>query len=225
MAHALISVVIINSGSMLTRVLQALSKQTLKNFEAIAIDNCSSDNSWRTASAYAIHFPRQLIRLDRNIGFAADNNSAIEQHAHNGWIFLLNPNAVPEAECLQNIEQNIKQYPDVDCFACTLIDANNPTRLDGIGDDYHIITWIFIKNMPAPLIFFLLSLHLLMIIDIGLTFAATRHLKVYLKAKYEALKNITSLLPQSKAIKNSCTCTSLSLLIMMRWLPRNFSSN
>lgn len=51
---------------------------------------------------------------------------------------MLNPDAYPEPECLETAAKNISQAPNIDCFACTLIDANHPTQLDGIGDVYHI---------------------------------------------------------------------------------------
>lgn len=132
------SIVIVNynAGNMLTRVMSAIDRQTYKNFEVIVIDNNSSDTSWHAARGLA--FPCQLVRLKKNIGFAAANNLAIKHCVNSEWVFLLNPDAFPEPDCLEIIEQNIKRRPDVDCFACSLIDAHRPMRLDGLGDAYHI---------------------------------------------------------------------------------------
>ncbi len=132
------SIVIVNynAGNMLSQVMSALSQQTFQNFEVIIIDNNSTDKSWQASENTA--FPCQLVRLDKNIGFAAANNLAVLNHTHAEWIFLLNPDAYPEPDCLEIIAKSIDQQPDIDCFGCTLIDAKDPTQLDGIGDSYHI---------------------------------------------------------------------------------------
>lgn len=132
------SIVIVNynAGMMLSNVMSALSQQTSRDFEVIVIDNNSDDNSWHAAESTT--FPCQLVKLDHNIGFAAANNLAVKKYVQGDWLFLLNPDAYPEPECLETAAENITQIPNVDCFACTLVDANHPTQLDGIGDIYHV---------------------------------------------------------------------------------------
>jgi len=57
----------------------------------IVVDNASEDGS---ADAIAERFPQvELIRLDRNIGFAAANNLAARR-AKGEWLLLLNPDTV-----------------------------------------------------------------------------------------------------------------------------------
>jgi GT2 family glycosyltransferase len=137
MKEPFFSVVIVNynAGDMLLKVMSALAQQTYKNFEVIVVDNNSQDDSWRAAEN--LPFPCRLVRLNHNIGFAAANNLAVKNHVHGEWLFLLNPDAYPEPECLAAIVKNINQI-DVDCFSCVLINANQPTQLDGLGDAYHI---------------------------------------------------------------------------------------
>lgn len=138
MTNPYFSIVVVNynAGAMLGRVMSALSQQTFQHFEVIVIDNHSTDESWQVTEGTP--FPCHLIRLDNNIGFCAANNLAIAQHIQADWVFLLNPDAYPEPDCLKNIAKNIAQKPDVDCFACTLINASHPTQLDGVGDIYHV---------------------------------------------------------------------------------------
>lgn len=133
-----ISIIVVNynSGDMLSKALSALAEQTYSNFEVIVIDNHSMDNSWQVAEKTS--FPCRLVHLDKNIGFAAANNLAVADYIQSNWIFFLNPDAYPEPECLEVITRNINQIPNIDCFACTLIDANKPSHLDGLGDTYHI---------------------------------------------------------------------------------------
>lgn len=313
-----ISVIVVNynSGEMLSKALSALAEQTYANFEVVVIDNHSMDNSWQAAEKTS--FPCRLVRLNENTGFAAANNLAVADYIQSDWIFFLNPDAYPEPECLEEIVKNIKRIPDVDCFACALIDANKPSHLDGLGDAYHIsglhwrnghgypcditpkqpveifsacaaaavyrtetyrllggfdeayfaysedvdlgfrlrltggkslllpdakvhhvgsgitgsssdfsvyhghrnLTWTFIKNMPGPLIFILLPVHLAMILYVGFFYAASGRLRLYLQAKIDAFKHKGSLLKQRKKIQSQRVCSCLSLLQMMTWLPR-----
>ena len=138
MKNPFFSIVIVNynAGDMLFKVMLALSQQTYKNFEVIVVDNNSQDDSCHAAKN--LPFPCRLVQLDNNIGFASANNLAVKNHIKGEWLFLLNPDAYPEPGCLEAIVRNIKQAPNVDCFACTLIDANQPSQLDGLGDTYHI---------------------------------------------------------------------------------------
>ena len=138
MKHPFISVVIVNynAGDMLSKVMSALSQQTYKNFEVVVVDNNSQDDSWRATEN--LPFPCHLVRLNDNIGFSSANNLAVKSHVNGEWLFLLNPDAYPESECLEAIVKNLNQVSDVDCCSCVLIDANQPTQLDGLGDAYHI---------------------------------------------------------------------------------------
>lgn len=313
-----LSVIVVNynSGEMLSKALSALAAQTYTNFEVIVIDNHSVDNSWQAAEQ--TNFPCRLVRLNENTGFAAANNLAVADYIQSEWIFFLNPDAYPEPECLEEIVKNIHRIPDADCFACALIDANNPSHLDGLGDSYHLsglhwraghgypcditpkqpveifsacaaaaiyrtetyrrlggfdetyfaysedvdlgfrlrlsggkslllpsakvhhvgsgitgsssdfsvyhghrnLTWTFIKNMPSPLIFILLPVHLAMILYVGFYYAASGRLRLYSQAKIDAFKHVRPLLEQRKKIQSKRICSCLSLLQVMSWLPR-----
>lgn len=148
------SIVIVNynASDMLFKVMSALAQQTYKNFEVIVIDNNSQDDSWRAAEN--VPFPCRLVRLSNNIGFASANNLAVKNHVKGEWLFLLNPDAYPEPECLTAAEKNIKQISHVDCFSCVLINANQPAQLDGLGDAYHIsgLHWRHSHGAPCGII-------------------------------------------------------------------------
>ena len=319
MKHPFISIVIVNynAGDMLFKVMSALSQQTYKNFEVVVVDNNSQDDSWRATEN--LPFPCHLVRLNDNIGFSSANNLAVKSHVNGEWLFLLNPDAYPESECLEAIVKNLNQVSDVDCFSCVLIDANQPTQLDGLGDAYHIsglhwrngygapcditpkypvevfsacaaaavyrtetyrqlggfdetyfaysedvdlgfrlrlvggksvllpdakvhhvgsgitgrssdfsiyhghrnLTWTFIKNVPNPLIFFLLPVHVIMILYMGLFFAASGRFGLYMRAKIDAFKQIRFHWVQRKEIQRKRVCSCWDLLRVMSWWPRS----
>lgn len=134
----LISVVIVNynGGAFLQEAVNALSRQTLTDFELIVFDNASSDGSADALDLTGLSEAR-LIRHSDNIGFAAGNNRAAEE-ARGKWLALLNPDTVAAPDWLEKLIAASQAYPDCRNFASAQLDLNNPDLLDGAGDAYLI---------------------------------------------------------------------------------------
>ncbi len=131
----LISVLIINynSGDRLKRCLKHLAAQSFADFEAIVIDNASTDGSETTALPDTRF---QLIKSPTNLGFAAGNNLAAKK-AKGQWLALLNPDAYPNPDWLARLIDATKRYPDGSLFGSTQINYHKPEILDGCGDCYN----------------------------------------------------------------------------------------
>ena len=134
----LISVIVVNWNGTphLRRCLTALRAQQFRDFEAIVVDNGSSDGSDVIVTR---EFPEfRLLPQTANLGFATANN--IGARAASGeWLALLNNDAFAEPDWLTQLAQATRQYPECTGFAsCQLSDAD-PGRLDGAGDSYHSI--------------------------------------------------------------------------------------
>ncbi|MBT7039969.1 MAG: glycosyltransferase family 2 protein [Bacteroidetes bacterium] len=146
-----ISVIIVawNSAGYLERCLENLSNQTFRNFNIIVVDNGSSDgcvdNLVKNHASLDIH----IKRLGENEGFAVANNIGA-QLAKGEWLALLNADAFPEPEWLENLLRAAEQYPN-SFFASRQIQANNPNLLDGEGDIYHISGLAWRRNYGLPL--------------------------------------------------------------------------
>jgi GT2 family glycosyltransferase len=81
--------------------------------------------------------PLRVLRMPGNLGFAAANNRALDV-CETEWLALLNPDARPEPDWLERLLGAADRHPEVDAFGSKqLLDAD-PTRLDGIGDTYHV---------------------------------------------------------------------------------------
>lgn len=133
-----IAVIIVNynAGSFLNKCLNALSYQTLKPARVIVVDNFSSDKS---ADSIEHDFTgTDVIRLSKNVGFAAANNLASKTVKDCQWLALLNPDAFPEPDWLANLIKATEKFPQFSFFSSRLISADNPTLLDGTGDTYHV---------------------------------------------------------------------------------------
>lgn len=123
-----------NAGAYLQQVLDSLKKQTVTDFEVICVDNDSTDGSVDDLDATGL--PEwQLVRSEKNLGFAAGNNLAAKM-ARGEWICLLNPDAFAEPDWLEQIANGMARYPDCRTFACLQLNADNPDILDGVGDAY-----------------------------------------------------------------------------------------
>jgi GT2 family glycosyltransferase len=148
----LISIVIVywNSGKHLPRCLDCLAQQTLQDFEVIIIDNGSSDGGTEGLDQ---KYPKLRLRLERctsNLGFAGGNNLGARL-ACGKWLVLLNTDAFPLPNWLEQLTAASAAYPEAASFASRQLQATNPTFLDGAGDAYHIsgFAWRLRLGYPA----------------------------------------------------------------------------
>jgi GT2 family glycosyltransferase len=133
-----VTVVIVNwnGEKFLEHCLLALQEQTVAPNEIILVDNASTDTSLEIVK----RFPSvRLLAQDENLGFARGNNLAIRASAtESEWIVLLNPDAYVEPRWLEALLSAACDYPDFDVFGSKLVNATDPTLLDGAGDVYHV---------------------------------------------------------------------------------------
>jgi N-acetylglucosaminyl-diphospho-decaprenol L-rhamnosyltransferase len=124
-------VVVYESGPTLAECLAAVRAQTWRDYEVILVDNASSD---RTAQAAAKADPAiQLIENSSNLGFAAAVNQGAAA-ARGDWLAFLNPDAFAEPEWLARLVAATEVNPGVHCFTSRQLMADDPTKLDGLGD-------------------------------------------------------------------------------------------
>jgi len=124
-----------NSTQYLKECLNALVDQSFRDFEVLLLDN-GSDQPLPTdlkESFPATHLT--VMQSDKNLGFAGGNNFAAK-HAKGDYIVLLNADAFPEPDWLENINRACLNHPGY-FFASRLIKANDPTILDGEWNVYH----------------------------------------------------------------------------------------
>jgi len=130
-----VSVIVVNynGGALLKQCVDALRKQTMNDFEVIVVDNGSSDGSLEMINNGWDKL--RILELGKNTGFAVGNNRGVGK-ARGKWIALLNNDAFPREDWLENLLAATKRYPEHDFFASHQYNAMNPTLLDGTGDMY-----------------------------------------------------------------------------------------
>ena len=141
-------IVTYNSGAYLHECIYALNQQTFKDFEVIIFDNCTEDGSVDSISPNSLSI--NIIKSTLNKGFAFGNNAAV-MDANGEWLVLLNADAIPQSDWLQEIYKAICRYPEIVIFGSTQIDYHNPEVLDGAGDHYHPfgLAWRGAKGYPS----------------------------------------------------------------------------
>jgi N-acetylglucosaminyl-diphospho-decaprenol L-rhamnosyltransferase len=125
-----------NSGDLLARSVAALAAQSDPEFEAVIVDNASTDGSADRLILPDARF--SLKRSDDNLGFAAGTNLGF-RGAQSDWLATLNPDAFAEPGWLAALHEATARYPEAVMFGSLQIDAGDPARLDGCGDNYSIL--------------------------------------------------------------------------------------
>ncbi len=144
------SVVVVNWNGrpFLETCLLALSRQTLAGFECVVVDNGSTDGSddWIQHSAPWV----AVLANDDNVGFAEASNQGIAASSGK-YIALLNNDAVPEPEWLEQLLQVAESDTSVGMVASQVTFAHDPAKLDsaGIEVDALGVAWNRHLGMPA----------------------------------------------------------------------------
>ena len=128
-----ISVVIVayNSAATLSRCVEGLAHQTLRDFELLIVDNDSPQGE--AAPAAEGHAFARLVRAGGNLGFAGGVNLGARE-ARGRWLVLLNPDAYPDVCWLEALAEAARRHPKVRAFTSRQVMAEDPSLLDGLGD-------------------------------------------------------------------------------------------
>lgn len=124
-----------NGRAFIRACLESLRRQTYRNFTTVVVDNGSTDGS---ADLISAEYPEvRLIRLERNLGFAAANNTAIRS-CRAEYIALLNNDASARATWLEQLVSALERYPQAGLAASKMEFADTPDTIDRAGDAYTI---------------------------------------------------------------------------------------
>ena len=120
-----------NAGPLLQACVDALARQSFSSFEAVIVDNASSDGS-----ADALRLPDArfaLVRNAGNAGFAAANNIGA-RGSRAPWLATLNPDTIAQPDWLDAMHDGALRHANARMLGATLLDAADPSRVDGFGD-------------------------------------------------------------------------------------------
>lgn len=134
-APPLVQVIVVayNSGADLQHCLDALARQSFRDFEAVVWDNASTDTAFETLKPGGA----RVVRHPENLGFAAGNNRAAEL-SHSRFIVTLNPDAFAEPDWLERLVAAAVET-GAEMAASLQLDDEAPHLLDGAGDCMSVI--------------------------------------------------------------------------------------
>ena len=148
----LISIIVVcwNSKKYLPHCLSSLAAQTYRDFEVILIDNGSTDKSTMRLQENYPSINLRVERFETNQGFSVANNAGARL-ARGKWLALLNSDAFPQPDWLEQLLQAAENHPEFSFFASRQIQANANDLLDGAGDAYHVsgLAWRRYTGYPA----------------------------------------------------------------------------
>jgi N-acetylglucosaminyl-diphospho-decaprenol L-rhamnosyltransferase len=140
-------VVVYESGPTLAECLAAMRAQSFTDYEMVLVDNASSD---RVAQAAAKADPAiRLIENGENLGFAAAVNQGARA-AKGRWLVLLNPDAYAEPDWLARLAAAAQANAHVHCFTSRQLMADDPSKLDGLGDVMSLAGYPFRGGYAHP---------------------------------------------------------------------------
>jgi len=145
---ATVIIVAYESGAFLQPCVDALAAQTFEDFEAVIVDNASSDGSVRDLRLPDDRF--RVVSPGVNTGFAVANNLAAASSAAE-FLVLLNPDAVAEPDWLACLIDKARTAPDIASVGSLQRRLDDPEVLDGVGDVWHVagLAWRAGEGHPA----------------------------------------------------------------------------
>lgn len=101
------------------------------------MDNGSTDQEYLNLEGKYPGLELTIKKLNENLGFAIANNLGARL-ASGKYLALLNADAFPEPDWLEQLLKAAQDNPQFTFFASRQIQANIPELLDGTGDAYHV---------------------------------------------------------------------------------------
>ena len=113
----------------------SLERQRFRDFEAIVVDNGSTDDSVEHVRA---RWPwARVIALDRNVGFAAAVNRGIEQ-SRGVYVALVNNDMELHESFLDALVADLDSNPSAASVTAKMLDLRTRDLIDGAGD---VLRW------------------------------------------------------------------------------------
>ena len=136
-----------NGNRYIRECLESLKQQTFRDFSVCVVDNGSQDGSDELIEK---EFPEaELIRLDKNYGFARAVNEGIRRTGSE-YVVLLNNDVVVNKNFLENLYKAIDNRKSVFSYQAKMLKLFERNRIDSAGDLYCALGWAFALGKDRP---------------------------------------------------------------------------
>jgi GT2 family glycosyltransferase len=132
-----VSVIVLNfnGAAVIEPCLEALARQTYRDFETIVVDNASIDGSLMRAQSIAPG--ARFMPLSENLGFCRANNLAIEA-TDSEFVALLNNDTEVDADWLQSLVDALDRDGSTGFCASRMIRIDDRETIDSAGDIFYL---------------------------------------------------------------------------------------
>ncbi|MFZ0708025.1 MAG: glycosyltransferase family 2 protein [Candidatus Korobacteraceae bacterium] len=114
-------IVTYNSGESIAQCLEALATE---DCEIVVVDNASQDDTVARVQAFQAHHPVELLRISRNLGFAAGVNHGVRAASEDTFL-VLNPDTIAEPGAVTAL---------IDCMTAQSAAAAGGALLESSGE-------------------------------------------------------------------------------------------
>ncbi|MCX7803345.1 MAG: glycosyltransferase family 2 protein [Meiothermus ruber] len=130
--------------------LRALEGLRYPNYRVLVLDNASQNDGVARLRAAFPHL--ELVELGRNLGFAGGNNAGIRRALAAGadYVWLLNPDTLPEAGALAAMVERAEQDVRVGAVGAVLYEMDNPQQVQAWGGGQVVLPWGLIRLLTHP---------------------------------------------------------------------------
>lgn len=135
-----------NGIKFLPDCLSSLKKQSVRDFDVIVVDDCSSDNS---LNEIACNFSWVTsVKRKENGGFAAAVNDGIRLARENGaqYVILLNNDTVVDDFFVEKMIRAIEEDEKIFSVQAKMLSLNEPEVIDDAGDFYTVLGWAYARG-------------------------------------------------------------------------------
>lgn len=152
MSEPLVYVLVLNYQSWgdTVKCLGALERLQYPNFRVLVLDNASPNDS---ATRIQTAFPNiELMRLERNLGFAGGNNAGIRRALLDGakYLWLLNPDTLADPESLTLMVQLAQSDARIGAVGSVLYEMDSPEQVQVWGGAEIVLSWGLIRLLGGP---------------------------------------------------------------------------
>lgn len=146
--RGLVSVVVAsyNHARYLARRMESLIGQTYPEFEILAIDDCSPDNSVEILRGFAAHPRVKLTLREENGGWVAVSNQGIRL-SRGEFVMFANCDDDCDGRLLERLVDALRRNPSAGMAFCRSLLVDEQDRV--IGDDFTIREYSFRKRCVA----------------------------------------------------------------------------
>lgn len=152
MSEPLVYILILNYRAWRDTVacLEALKRLEYANCRVLVLDNASDNDS--VAQIRAAFPAVELVKLERNLGFAGGNNVGIRHAVAEGaeYIWLLNPDTLPEAQALTAMVELAEQDTQIGAVGSVLYEMDRPGQVQAWGGGEAVLRWGLIRLLTSP---------------------------------------------------------------------------